>query len=165
MLTAMRDSISRRALLLGLATAVVVGMAGCRKDDDHDHGAEGHGHGHEPKNGGQLVEIGSHQFNFELLADANAGKLTLWVLDAHAENYVRIPAPTLTVKASVDGGEKVLVLAAVANAASGEKVGDTSQFEGSADWLKTAKGFSGTVQAVTLRGQSFGDVAFTYKAK
>lgn len=150
---------------MGLAAAAALGMAGCRKDDHDDHATGGHGHGHEPKNGGQLVEIGKHQFNFELLADANAGKLTLWVLDAHAEDYVRIPAPTLTVKASVDGGEKLVVLNAVANAASGEKVGDTSQFEGSADWLKGAKGFSGTVQAVTLRGQSFGDVAFTYKAK
>jgi len=147
--------------------ALVVGVGlwgtGCSKDSDHDH-AGGGGHAHEAKNGGQLVEVGQHQFNFEILPDAAAGKLTAWVLDAHAEGYVRIAAPMLQVRATVDGQEKVLVLAAVANAASGEKVGDTSQFEGSAEWLKTAKSFSGKITGVNLSGKDFGDVAFEVKA-
>lgn len=140
-----------------LAAVALTGM-GCGKEEEHGHG----GHAHEPKNGGMLVEVGRHQFNFEILADTSAGKLTVWVLDAHAENYVRIPAPTLPVSALVDGAEKVLVLAAVANAASGEKAGDTSQFEGSAEWLKKGGGFSGVIKSVQLAGQNFGDVAFKY---
>ena len=157
--------VSRRAWALALVAGLSLWNVGCSKDDDHDHaGHAGGGHAHQAKNGGQLVEVGKHQFNFELLPDAKAGKLTAWVLDAHAESYVRIAAPTLQVKATVDGQEKVLVLAAVANAASGEKVGETSQFEGSAEWLKTANGFSGKILGVTLGGQNFGDVAFEVKA-
>jgi len=145
--------------LLSVLTAVALTGMGCSKEEEHGHG----GHAHEPKNGGVLVEVGRHQFNFEILSDAAAGKLTVWVLDAHAENYVRIPAPTLQVSATVDGGEKVLALTAVANAASGEKVGDTSQFEGSAEWLKKGGGFSGVIKSVQLGGQSFGDVTFRYE--
>ena len=130
--------------LLSVLTAVALTGMGCSKEEEHGHG----GHAHEPKNGGVLVEVGRHQFNFEILSDASTGKLTVWVLDAHAENYVRIPAPTLQVSASVDGGEKV---------------GDTSQFEGSAEWLKKGGGFSGMVKSVQLGGQSFGDVAFKYE--
>jgi len=155
---------SRRVWVLGLLAGIVLWSTGCSKEGDHDHAAHGGGHAHEPKNGGQLVEVGKHQFNFEILTDATAGKMTAWVLDAHAEGYVRIPAPTLQVQARVDGQDKLLVLAAVANAASGEKVGDTSQFEGTAEWLKTAKDFSGKIVGVTLGGQNFGDVAFEVKA-
>lgn len=156
--------ISRRVWALGLVAGMSLWSVGCSKEEDHAHAAHAGGHSHEPKNGGQLVEVGKHQFNFEILTDAAAGKMTAWVLDAHAEGYVRIPAPSLQVQAKVDGQDKVLVLAAVANAASGEKVGDTSQFEGTAEWLKTAKGFSGKIVGVTLGGQNFGDVAFEVKA-
>jgi len=157
----MNFSVTRHSWVLALVLGVGLSGAGCSKDDEH---AGGGGHSHQAKNGGQLIEVGRHQFNFEILPDAAAGKLTAWVLDAHAEGYVRIAAPMLQVRATVDGQEKVLVLAAVANAASGEKVGDTSQFEGSAEWLKTAKAFSGKITGVNLGGKDFGDVAFEVKA-
>ena len=53
-----------------------------------------------------------------------------------------------------------LTLAAVANPATGETVGNTSQFEVQADWLKTAGAFSGIV-TVEIRGTKFEKVAFT----
>ncbi len=146
-----------------LAVVAAGWLTGCKEkaDHDHDHGGGG-GHAHEAKNGGMLVEVGTHQFNLELLSDPASGKLTVWILDAHAEDYVRIPAPALEVKATVGGEAKTVTLAAVANAASGETVGNTSQFEGSADWLKGSGGFSGVVGSVTLGGKNFGDVAFEY---
>ena len=130
-----------RSFTLGLnrrmawvAIALIPWLApGCGKHDDHAPASSGHAH--QPKNGGQLLEVGKHQFNIEVLVDASKGKVTAWILDA---------------------------LAAVANPASGEKVGDTSQFEGAADWLKSTPAFSGTFHDVTIRGASFGNVPFQH---
>ncbi len=158
----MSFQLTRRMGLTVLAVAAAGWLAGCKENADHDHDHGGGGHAHEPKNGGMLVEVGTHQFNLEVLPDPAAGKMTVWILDAHAEDYVRIPAPSLEVKATVGGAAKMVTLAAVANAASGETVGNTSQFEGSADWLKGIGSFSGVVGSVTLGGKNFGDVAFEY---
>lgn len=155
-------NIRRRSWALGTLVSIGLWASGCSKDE-HGHADSHGGHGHEPKNGGQLIEVGKHQFNLEVLVDSASGKLTTWVLDAHAEGYVRIEAPQLQIKADAGGGEQLLILGAVANAASGEKVGDTSQFEGSAEWVKSAKGFKGRFVDVRIRGQAFGDVAFELK--
>ena len=142
-----------------LAAMALMGPA-CKKHDDHAHATEGHGH--QPKNGGQLVEVGKHQFNIEVLVDAPKGKVTAWILDAHAEDYVRIAAPELRMSAAIGPATQEVKLVAMANTASGEKVGDTSQFEGSADWLKSNASFHGTFHDVTLRGMAFGNVVFQY---
>jgi hypothetical protein len=52
-----------------------------------------------------------------------------------------------------------LTLAAVANPATNEKVGDTSQFEVQADWLKTAGSFSG-IFTVEINGTKFEQVSY-----
>lgn len=145
--------------LLALALSALL-APGCGKHDDHAH--ESSGHGHQPKNGGQLVEVGKHQFNIEVLVDAPKGKITAWILDAHAEDYVRIAAPALRLVASSPSGNQELPLAAVGNPASGEKVGDTSQFEASADWIRSTPAFTGTFQDVAIRGASFGNVTFQH---
>jgi hypothetical protein len=46
------------------------------------------------------------------------------------ENFVRSPAPSIEIAATVGGTERILVLSAVANPMTGETVGDTSLFEG-----------------------------------
>jgi hypothetical protein len=53
----------------------------------------------------------------------------------------------------------LLTLAAVANPATGETVGNTSQFEIQADWLKTSGAFSGIV-TVEIKGTKFEKVSF-----
>jgi hypothetical protein len=161
-------SVSRTVSALALGAALAVAGCGKKESGDghgHDHGEAAESHGHQPKNGGQLVEIGKHQFNLEVLLDATKGRLTVWVLDAHAEGYVRIPAKSLELALKAGGTESVLSLAAVANAASGETVGDTSQFEATADSLKGLAAFAGTVKGLNIRGQSFGDVAIQYPEK
>ena len=50
----------------------------------------------------------------------------------------------------------------VANAATGEKVGATSQFEATADWLKTTATFDGVITSLTIRDNAFKGVAFTF---
>jgi hypothetical protein len=145
------------------AFAVVVGLVltGCGPAKDshsgHDHG---HGHAHSPKMGGQLVEIGDHLYNAELLSDRAAGKLTLWVLDGHAENFLRVTNESFTVVFTVGGKEEAVVLRAAANPATGERVGETAQFEGQAEVLKTAGALMGRLPEATIRGKTFTDVSF-----
>ncbi|WP_415908844.1 hypothetical protein [Oleiharenicola sp. Vm1] len=122
---------------------------------------EGH-HVHAAPHGGTLVEVGRHQFNLELVRDAEAGTLTVYVLGAHAEDFVRLPAKALELTVEVKGRTERLALGAVANELSGETVGDTSQFTAQADWLKRDGEFKGRFAALEIRGVVFRDVAFTF---
>jgi hypothetical protein len=146
-------------------------FVGCSKNSEHKdyskapvgeaHAGHNHSHAHvhTAPHGGTLVELGNHAFNVELLRDKTAGKLTAWVLDAHAENFVRLKAPALALVAMPGGTFTPLSLKAVANPVTGEKVGDTSQFEVEADWLKTAGAFSG-IFTVEINGTVYKDVAY-----
>lgn len=126
------------------------------KPDEHAH------HHHVAPHGGTLVELGEHQFALEFVRDAEAGTLTLYVLDAHAENFVRLPVKVIEVAFDVKGRAEKLTLAAVANELSGETVGDTSQFTAQADWLKREGEFAGRIVGIEIRGAEFKDVAFTF---
>jgi hypothetical protein len=150
--------IHRHAFLvvLGLLSAGLIG--GCKKHTA-EHEAAHAKHEHKAPHGGVLVELGEHAYSLELLRDRTSGKLTAWILDGHAENFVRIKAPQLELVAMPGGKFTPLPLQAVANPATGETVGDTSQFEAQADWLKTAGEFAGIV-TVEIRGTRFEKVAF-----
>ncbi|MBI5689233.1 MAG: hypothetical protein HZC55_03990 [Verrucomicrobia bacterium] len=134
-------------------------LAGCGKHD-HDHKPAGGGHAHTAPHGGTLVEIGAHAYNLELLTDPATGRLSAWVLDGHAENFVRVKAPALEATVDVGGSPRALSLKAVANPATGETVGDTSQFEAQADWLKGVNRVQGSVASIEIRGTKFGPLAF-----
>lgn len=126
-------------------------------------GAASGGHVHSAPHGGLLVEVGEHAYNVELVRDAAAGKLTAYVLDGHAENFVRLALPSFDLVAITGGEKKTLTLRAVANAATGETVGNTSQFEAQADWLKKSGEFPGTIAALEIKGTTFRDIAFYLK--
>jgi hypothetical protein len=153
-------SVSLRLLTLAAATLLA---SACSKSDSHHpdkKSAHTHAaHAHTAPHGGTLVEIGDHAYNLELLRDPASGKLTAWVLDGHAENFVRIKAPFLELVAMPGGKFTPLSLAAVANPATNEKVGDTSQFEAQADWLKTAGSFSG-IFTIEIKGTKFEQVSY-----
>ena len=159
----MMKSTASLRLLLALAGVAFLATA-CSKSDhaahDHDKKSAHSAHVHVAPHGGNLVEIGDHAYNVELLRDAATGKLTAWILDAHAENFVRIASPAIEVVAMPGGKFTPLSLAAVANPATGETVGSTSQFEVQADWLKTSGPFSGIV-TVEIKGTVFKDVAYS----
>jgi hypothetical protein len=140
-------------LRLLFAPILLLLLAACGKNE-HAHAPAG-GHAHTAPHGGTLVEIGAHAYNLELLRDPAAGKLTAWILDGHAENFVRIKAPALEVVATVAGEKRPLLLKAVANAATGESVGDTSQFEVQADWLKATGEFQILVPGLEIKGTKF----------
>lgn len=149
-----------------LATVLLCALAACAKKDDHaghDHSAPAK-HAHAAPHGGTLVELGEHAFSLELVRDSAAGKLTAYVLDGHAEDFVRISAPSFAVTATIAGAKQSLTLAAVANAATGEKIGATSQFEVTADSLKNTAAVTGTIDSLTIRDNAFKAVPFTIPA-
>lgn len=150
---------SFRALLAGLVLCTFVA---CGKKDDHAGHHHAAAHAHTAPHGGSLILLGEHAFNLELVHDAAAGKLTAYLLDGHAEDFVRISAPSFEITATVAGAKKKLTFNAVANPATGEKNGATSQFEATADWLKTATTFNAVLESLTIRDNRFKDVAFTF---
>ncbi len=150
--------------LLHLAAAVLAPLlfTSCAKKDPHaghDHSAAKHVH--VAPHGGTLVELGEHAFNLEFVRDASAGKLTAYLLDGHAENFVRIYAASFEV--AVKGTPpRTLTFKSVANPATGETVGDSSQFEAQADWLKNTATFTAMLTSLEIRGTTFSSVAFNF---
>lgn len=153
-------------LLLSFATMVLA--AGCRPKPPTmeprpvTKEEEPKKHAHTAPHGGTLVEIGEHTYNIEFVRDAAAGKLSAYILDGHAENFIRIAVKSFDVIAVLPGGEQTLTLHAQADPATGEKVGDTSLFVGQADWLKTTAKFDGSIARLNIRGTSVLNVAFNF---
>lgn len=146
-----------------VACLVLIFAIGAGCGDDHARSIpleHGHGHSHVAPHGGQVIILGNEAFHLELLHDRNAGRLTVYVLDGHMENFIRLPAPALKATCTVQGADHPLVLNAVAQAATGETVGDSSQFSGEADWLKSPGVLAGSLETVEIRGQVFAHVRF-----
>jgi hypothetical protein len=158
-----------RFLLLTLAPLLTIG---CSRSHDHAHadaksaggGAHGHGHGHAhaAPHGGLLIEVGDHQFNVELVLDRETGRIAAYILDGHAENFVRIAQPAIELRLSEPA--RSVVLQPVANPATGETVGNTSQFEATAPWLKESGSLVGEIARLEIRGATFSGLSFSLKA-
>ena len=156
-----------RILLLTLVPLLAIGCGRSHdhahdkaaKDDAHGHS---HGHAHTAPHGGKLVEVGDHQFNVELVLDRETGRLAAYVLDGHAENFVRIVQPAIEVR--LKEPTRGLLLTAVANPATGETVGNTSQFEATAPWLKSAGDVAGEIVRLEIRGATFSALSFSLQA-
>ena len=105
---------------------VWLSFTGC-SDHAHEHGSL---HVHQPLRGGVLYELGKHGsgHNFELVTNEK-GQLELFVLDAHAENYVRISQKQIDLQI-IDSNNSITVLPllAIADPATGETLGNTSLF-------------------------------------
>jgi hypothetical protein len=119
-------------------------------------------HEHHPPHGGTPVVLGDEQFHLELVLEPSSGILRAYVLDGELENFIRITAPYLELRVVHEGRKEVLKLKAVADTATGETVGDTSLFEGKAEWLKQVKHFQAMVETIEVRGQSFKKVDFDF---
>ena len=131
-------------------------------DHDHSHGDHDHGHAHQPKYGGTPVELGEHQYHVEVLRDAEHGKLKVWVLDGHLENFIRLKIDSFDIKATFGESSETLTCLATPNSATGETVGDTSYFEAQADWLKETGEFAAEIVSLEIRGSTFEGVKFDY---
>ncbi len=118
------------------------------------------GHAHAAPHGGVLVELGDHVGFLEVVLDADAGSLTAYVLDGGAEQAVRIAQPSIsfTFEMPQTVANQTVVLAAKANALTGETVGDTSEFVVINPALKGQTTFAARVGVVTVKGQTFKDL-------
>ncbi len=119
-------------------------------------------HEHKAPHGGTPIVLGNEVYHLELVRDAADGKLTAYVLDGELEDFVRVKGATFDVVEKSEGSFRLLVFRAVANPATGETIGDTSQFETQADWLKTTASFDATLTALEIRGTTFAAVAFNF---
>jgi hypothetical protein len=148
-----------------------------KKDHDHNHDSKdkktdkkksdhGHSHHHEAPNGGTLIALGDHFAHLELVLDKATGKLTGYVLDGEAEKALRIKQDGISIEARLGEGASAtsqsLTLNAVDNVLTGEKVGDTSQFEGTFGSLKGVERFQAKVKELTLKGKTLRDVEFKF---
>lgn len=131
-----------------LAVSIGLLAAGCGQGGEH--ASEG-GHGHTAPHGGELVELGEHAYSLEFVIDREAGRLTAYVLDGHAENFIRSDLAGIPVMVN----DQLLILLPVANVVTGETIGSTAQFEAGADWLKTPLALMLKIPALTLRGSTF----------
>jgi hypothetical protein len=138
--------------------AVTAGSAAPAEEEEE-------GHAHDAPHGGSLVELGDEFAHLEVVLDGASGRLTVYVLDGEAERPVRLAADDLTMEVRLDGRPALAVrLPAVANALTGEVVGDSSQFQAEVPELTGVTAFSGTLGTVSVRGQIFSDVQFDYPA-
>lgn len=151
----------RSILHAGVAAGVAVTLTACGGGHDHDHD-HGGGHAHEPTfEGGFLVELGDHFANLEVVHDAEAGTLDIYVFGAHAEKMVQSSTEELAVSLDVHGDEPLaFVLAAVESSMTGNKKGASSKFSVTDERLKGLQHAHGTVASVEARGETFEDVTF-----
>jgi hypothetical protein len=119
-------------------------------------------HQHQPQRGGRLVEIGAHVAQVEIVHDREAGTLAAYIMDGHASRAVRLPAKSLRVRIEFGGEEFTFDLKPVADALTGETVGDTSRFEIRAGLLERIRGFTGVLVELSVFDRVFRDVSFTY---
>lgn len=148
-------------LILALALPAAL-IAGCSRAPAPAPPGQPHGHQHHPPHGGTPVVLGDEAYHVELVLDAQAGTLQAYVLDGEMEDFIRSAVPSIEIDADVDGVPHVLSLAAVANPATGETVGDTSLFQAQADWLRSAGKFDAVIRSVTIRGSTFTGVRFNF---
>ncbi|WP_438481004.1 hypothetical protein [Oleiharenicola lentus] len=157
-----------KLLRLIFGACAVFGLGACAKKEtptastaSSGHSSH-HGHHHEPPHGGTPVILGNEDFHLEFVRDAAAGSLTAYVLDAHMSQFVRLPAPAIELTVKFAGKTEPLTLAALPNLLTGEKIGDTSAFVGTGEWLKTTAEFEAVVTSVTIRGQNYANIAFAF---
>lgn len=115
-------------------------------------------HDHVAPHGGALAELGDHYAQIEAVVDPETGRLTLYVLDGEAERPYRITQPHVVSEVITAGEPFVVQLEAVASVLTGERVGDTSEFRGTAPELAGATTASIRVETITVRGQTFDNV-------
>jgi len=108
------------------------------------------------------VEVGDHGANLEVLLKDTT--LTVYLLDAHAENPVRVAVEQIAINVTPAGRTKALnvSLKAVANDLTGEKVGDTSQFQATVPGLASVVEFEAVIPELTLRGSTFKNIEFDF---
>jgi hypothetical protein len=152
--------------LIPVMTATALGgllLPGCdRSADATAQPQAAHQHKDKPLHGGTAVVLGSDEYHLEFVLDPPSGRMEAYVMDGEFENFVRIEAASFEITAKSGEGDRNLVFKAVANNATGEKVGDTAQFEARADWLKGVTNFDAVLRDLNIRGSDYRQIAFNF---
>lgn len=119
------------------------------------------GHEHKAPNGGTLVVLGEEFVHIEFVLNAETGSLTAYVLDGEAEKSVRVTQTELALKIEKPF-KGTIKLSAVENSLTGEKSGDTSEFRGQSDQLKSLRDFDAEIETAKVKGKEFKDVHFNF---
>jgi len=117
-------------------------------------------HEHSAPHGGALIELGEEFAHLELVFETNTGKLTAFVLDGEAEKAVRLKQAEIELTLFKPAG--VAKLSGIANTLTGETAQDSSEFSGTVELLKGLAAFEGIIKSVTVKGQQFKGVNFSY---
>jgi len=129
--------------------------------EHHDHSAHAGGtHVHQPLRGGILLELGPHGsgHNLELLRNEK-DELEIFILDAHAENYIRIKQPNIEL--SLNDRNHTLTLNAVPDSATGETVGNTSHFRSNQS-IANLLPLQGKITAIQIGSKNYVQTAFSF---
>lgn len=141
----------RMSLWASGALTAALALSACDSKEDSASGA----HGHQAPHGGTIVELGDDFAHLEVVLEPATGILTGYVLDGEAERSVRVAQEELLVRVKGRSGDLAVTLRAVGSPLTGEKPGDTSQFEGQSDGLKGVTGFDGVLTKISIRGREF----------
>jgi len=150
-----------KSLCLPILALAAVWLAGCGHQSNRSSDAAPHFHVGTPPHGGTPVALGD-DYRIEFVLDAPAGTLQAYVLDGEMESFVRISPPSFDLTVKLPGHEEILHFLAIANTATGEKVGSTALFQAQAGWLKTTKTFDAVLQEINVQGTLFTNVAFNF---
>ena len=146
---------------LCLALAVLLCAAGCSR---HKAAPAIGMHKDAPPHGGTAVALGDGAFHLEFVRDPTNGRLDAYVLDDEMEAFVRASLPYFDAVALVGRDIRPLRFEAVPNTATGETVGDTSQYEAQANWLSYTDSFDLVVLRVDIGAASFSGITLHYPA-
>ncbi|MDB5390221.1 MAG: hypothetical protein JWM11_5867 [Planctomycetaceae bacterium] len=119
-----------------------------KKEEDKAHAHE-HEHHHHAPHHGSLTMLGDHVAQLELTIDAEAGKLTVYVLDGEAEKSLAVDQAVLEVAVTLDGATEPLAL----KLAPAEAAKQDEGFVGQNDKLKGIKKLKGTIASLKLKGK------------
>src|SRR5665213_3022059 len=150
-------------ILSPIACAIMTGfLVGCDNDQKHSTAnTPTHLHVDTPPHGGTPVALGD-DYQIEWVLDEPAGKLQAFVMDGEMENFVRIAPTSFDLAVKLPNTNDTLRFMAIANSATGEKIGSTSLFEARADWLKTNKTFDAVLKEINVEWTVYTNVAFNF---
>lgn len=119
-------------------------------------------HQHHAPHEGTAVVLGKEQYHLELVCDATDGTLTAYVLDSEMDNFIRLAQPNIILSIKTADYIGTLTLHAVANTATGEKIGDTSEFQVKDELFKKTSAFDGILKLITVNNNTFLEVSFNF---
>lgn len=140
-----------------------VGFFAC-SEHQHDESCKSHGghHVHQPLLGGELIPLGEHGegYNLEILTTSDQ-HLSVYILDAHAENFVRLKQPKIELLITEQNVSQSIFLDAIADAATGETIGNTSHFRSSTP-INPNRSTDGILQSIKIGAKEYNQTKISF---